>query len=57
MDPIGTPAEASFENPTISSFLGGYSTGDVLVSFLMATVFFEAITRKSYTNEQFVKVS
>ena len=57
LDPIGTPAEPTFENPTISSFLGGYSTGDVLVSFLMATVFFEAITRKGYTGDQFVKAN
>ena len=40
VSPIGTPGAASVDNAFVNSFLGGYSTGDVLVSFLAAGVFF-----------------
>lgn len=55
--PIGEPSEAEFVNPALESFLGGYSTGDVLVSFLMASVFFSTITSKGYTEKQFKQVN
>ena len=53
--PIGTPGDASVDNAFIHSFLGGYSTGDVLVSFLAAGVFFDSIKRKGYEGELFRK--
>ena len=46
VSPIGTPGAASVDNAFVNSFLGGYSTGDVLVSFLAAGVFFDSIKRK-----------
>lgn len=55
--PIGTPSEPTFDNPTLRSFLGGYNTGDVLVSFLMASVFFAHITSKGYNGKLFGKVN
>ncbi|MDY4080068.1 MAG: branched-chain amino acid transport system II carrier protein [Candidatus Metalachnospira sp.] len=56
-DPIGAPAEPSVDNSFINSFLGAYNTGDVIVSFLMATTFLGAITNKGYTGEQIKKVN
>lgn len=57
VSPIGTPAEPAVDNAFLNSFLGGYSTGDVLVSFLMATVFFSTITNKGYEGGQMKKVN
>ena len=57
VSPIGTPAEPTVDNAFLNSFLGGYSTGDVLVSFLMATVFFSTIRNKGYEGEQLKKVN
>ena len=50
-----TPGAASVDNAFVNSFLGGYSTGDVLVSFLAAGVFFDSIKRKGYEGEAFRK--
>lgn len=55
--PIGTPAAPAVDNPFLHSFLGGYNTGDVLVSFLMATVFFNTIRSKGYEGKQLKKVN
>ena len=55
VSPIGTPGAASVDNAFVNSFLGGYSTGDVLVSFLAAGVFFDSIKRKGYEGEAFRK--
>ena len=33
----------------VNAFLGGYNTGDVLVSFIMAAVFISSIYGKGYT--------
>jgi LIVCS family branched-chain amino acid:cation transporter len=57
VSPIGTPAEPTVDNAFLNSFLGGYSTGDVLVSFLMATVFFSTIKNKGYEGKQVQKVN
>ncbi|MBQ7778683.1 MAG: branched-chain amino acid transport system II carrier protein [Oscillibacter sp.] len=48
--PIGTPAAPSVEAPFLNAFLGGYQTGDVLVSFLLASLFLGTITDKGYTD-------
>ena len=57
VSPIGTPAAPTFDNAFLSSFLGGYSTGDVLVSFLMASVFFSTIRSKGYEGQELKKVN
>ncbi len=57
VSPIGTPAEPTVDNAFLHSFLGGYSTGDVLVSFLMATVFFNTIRNKGYEGAELKKVN
>ncbi len=57
VSPIGTPGEPSVDGATLNSFLGGYSTGDLLVSFLMAAVFFNTIRDKGYDDEQLKKVN
>lgn len=57
VDPIGTPGQATVDAPMLNSFLGGYSTGDVLVSFLMAAVFFNTIKDKGYHGAQMRKVN
>lgn len=57
IDPIGTPSEPTFDNAFLSSFLGGYSTGDVLVSFLMAAVFFSTVRSHGYDGKQLKKVN
>lgn len=52
ISPIGTPAAPSVESPFLNAFLNGYQTGDVLVSFLMASVFLGTITDKGYTDSK-----
>ncbi len=50
--PIGTTSNPVVENPFLHSFLGGYQTGDVLVSFMMAHVFIGAFTSKGFTSDK-----
>lgn len=52
VNPLGTPVEASVPDAFVNAFLGGYNTGDVLVSFIMAAVFFDAIKGKGYTERK-----
>lgn len=47
--PLGTPIEPQVAKPFVNAFLGGYNTGDVLVSFIMAAVFISSIKGKGYT--------
>lgn len=42
---IGPPVDTGIEAPFVNAFLGGYQTGDVLVSFLLASVFLGTIIR------------
>ena len=46
--PLGTPAEPDVANAFVNAFLGGYNTGDVLVSFLMAVIFIGTVKNKGY---------
>lgn len=55
VSPIGTPSAASVDNAFLNSFLGGYDTGDVLVSFLSAGVFLGAVRSKGYEGKSFRK--
>ena len=50
--PIGTASAPVVSNPFLHSFLGGYQTGDVLVSFMMPNVFMGAITSKGFTSDE-----
>lgn len=47
-NPLGTPVAPAVPQPFVNAFLGGYNTGDVLVSFIMATVFIKSIYAKGY---------
>ena len=57
ISPIGTPSAPTVDNAFLNSFLGGYSTGDVLVSFLMASLFFGTIREKGYDGASLKKVN
>lgn len=48
--PIGTPVDTELTQPFVNAFLGGYQTGDVLVSFMMASVFIGTIVEKGYSS-------
>lgn len=48
VNPLGTPVAPVVEHPFTNAFLGGYNTGDVLVSFIMAAVFIDAVRQKGY---------
>ena len=48
ISPIGTPVTATVDNPFVNAFLGGYNTGDVLVSFIMAALFIHSVENKGY---------
>ena len=48
-NPLGTPVAPAVDHPFVNAFLGGYNTGDVLVSFIMAAVFISSIYGKGYT--------
>lgn len=50
-NPLGTPVAPSVPNPFTNAFLGGYNTGDVLVSFIMAAAFINSINGKGYTEK------
>ena len=52
ISPIGVPVEASVENAFVNAFLGGYNTGDVLVSFIMAAVFIQSVRNKGYEDNR-----
>lgn len=54
--PIGTPISTELKNPFTNSLLQGYQTGDVLVSFLMASVFLANIENKGYLGNDKRKV-
>lgn len=50
--PLGTPAEPAVPHAFVNAFLGGYNTGDVLVSFIMAVIFLGSVRRKGYDTPQ-----
>lgn len=59
--PLGTPGAPSVPQPFVNAFLGGYNTGDVLVSFIMASVFITAIGQiaavAEFTNQVCPRIS
>ncbi len=50
--PLGTPTEPSVDNVLVNSFLGGYQTGDLIVSYLLGTVFIGDIIRRGYSSDK-----
>ena len=52
VSPIGTPAEPTVANSFTNAFLGGYNTGDVLVSFIMASLFIQSVENKGYVESR-----
>lgn len=52
LSPLGTPVAPAVPNAFVNAFLGGYNTGDVLVSFIMAVVFLGSVQRKGYDTPQ-----
>lgn len=50
--PIGDPVPTDLEKPFVNAFLGGYQTGDVLVSFLFAGIFLATIESKGYVSSK-----
>lgn len=45
-------SEPKVENVLVNSFLGGYQTGDLLVSFLIGTVFIGDVVRRGYKTDE-----
>lgn len=56
VQPIGNPIYTELEKPFVNAFLTGYQTGDVLVSFLLASVFLGTIKSKGYVGKECDKV-
>lgn len=52
ISPVGTPVEVELKTPFVNAFLGGYQTGDALVSFLFAGVFLGTIESKGYDSKE-----
>lgn len=52
VSPIGTPADTGIEAPFVNAFLTGYQTGDVLVSFGLASVFLATIQSKGFAEDE-----
>lgn len=46
------PADPQVDSVLLNSFLGGYQTGDLLVSFLIGTVFIGDIVRRGYARDK-----
>ncbi|MGO1470644.1 MAG: branched-chain amino acid transport system II carrier protein [Tissierella sp.] len=52
MNPVGVPQGTGIKNSFFNSFLGGYQTGDLLVSFMMADFFLNTCRKKGYTSRK-----
>lgn len=52
LTPIGSPAPAKESGMLIQNFLGGYQTGDLIVSYLLGTVFIGDIIRRGYHSDK-----
>lgn len=51
LNPVGAPQATGIENSFVNSFLGGYQTGDLLVSFMMADFFLNTCRDKGYISK------
>lgn len=49
-DPLGTPVDTENSQPFFSAFLSGYQTGDVSMSFVMASIFIGTVVNKGYSD-------
>lgn len=50
--PVGEPVDTAVSSSFVNAFLGGYQTGDLLVSFMVASVFISHIVGKGYRTEK-----
>lgn len=50
--PVGQPVDTDISSSFVNAFLGGYQTGDLLVSFMVASVFISHIAGKGYRSEK-----
>ncbi|MBS4179422.1 branched-chain amino acid transport system II carrier protein [Lederbergia citrea] len=50
--PVGEPVDTDISSSFVNAFLGGYQTGDLLVSFMVASVFISHIVGKGYRSEK-----
>lgn len=49
---LGNPIEPAVDNVLVNSFLVGYQTGDLIVSYLLGTVFIGDIIRRGYNSDK-----
>ena len=52
LNPIATPVETGISNSFTNALLGGYQTGDLLVSYMVASIFITDIVNKGYKTEK-----
>ncbi|MEA5083628.1 MAG: branched-chain amino acid transport system II carrier protein [Lachnospiraceae bacterium] len=52
ISPVGTPIVTGNLKPFTTSFIGGYQTGDLLVSFMMASIIIGSIVAKGYSTDK-----
>lgn len=50
--PIAKPIDTEINGAFVNAFLGGYQTGDLLVSFMVGGVFIGDIVRKGYSSDK-----
>ncbi len=52
LNPITAPVETGISNSFTNALLGGYQTGDLLVSYMVASIFITDIVNKGYKTEK-----
>ncbi|MGN9163925.1 branched-chain amino acid transport system II carrier protein [Tissierellaceae bacterium HCP3S3_D8] len=52
LNPIAEPIETGISNAFTNALLGGYQTGDLLVSYMVASIFITDIINKGYKTEK-----
>lgn len=52
LNPIAEPVETGISNAFTNALLGGYQTGDLLVSYMVASIFITDIINKGYKAEK-----
>lgn len=51
INPLGNPTSPSVEHVFSNAFVNGYQTGDVTVSFMVATIFLSSISEKGFVQD------
>ncbi|RBP44946.1 LIVCS family branched-chain amino acid:cation transporter [Garciella nitratireducens] len=52
LTPIATPIKTPLKNSFATAFIGGYQTGDLLASFMIASIFLSDIARRGYISDK-----